>query len=407
MANPTNRAAGRAAAGRAGARGALEPSDNGHLDPVALAAHLITIDSVNPDLAPGGAGEAEIAEWCAQWLAARGFEVHRLEERAGRPSIVGIKRGTGDGRSLMLNAHFDTVGVDGYEGDPFSGQRHSGRVHGRGAFDTKGGLAAVLVAAHRATLTPLAGDLLVTLVADEEFGSLGTEEVLRRFSADAAIVVEPSELDLTVCHRGFAWFELTLHGRAAHGSMPEQGVDAIRQAGLVMRELDELRERLEQRPAHPLLGHGTVRVATISGGTDAATVAASATLTIERRTLPGETPDAIEAELRQLLDALAADTADFSYHLSRLVARGAFEADPDWPIVLMLDEQAERVLGRAVTQRGEPFWTDAALVLEAGIPCLIFGVDGGGAHAQVEWATEVSIHQVTDILEHTIVAVCG
>lgn len=387
--------------------GALDPEGNGHLDPVALAARLIAIDSTNPDLAPGGAGETEIAAWCARWLAARGFEVHRLEERAGRPSIVGIKRGTGGGRSLMLNAHLDTVGVDGYEGDPFSGARHSDRLHGRGAFDTKGGLAAVLVAANRATLTPLAGDLLVTLVADEEFGSLGTEEVLRRFTADAAIVVEPSELSLTVCHRGFAWFGLTLHGRAAHGSMPGQGVDAIRHAGLVLQSLDELRTGIEQKPAHPLLGHGSVRVATISGGTDAATVAASATLTIERRTLPGESPAMIEAELRLLLDSLARDTADFSYDLTRLVARGAFEADPDWPIVRLLDEQAERVLGHTVVQRGEPFWTDAALVLEAGIPCLLFGVDGAGAHAPLEWATEASIHQVAEILEDTIVAFSG
>ena len=402
MANPTNQADA-----DAGRRSILEPADNGHLDAVALAARLIAIDSTNPDLVPGGAGEAEIAGWCAQWLAVRGFEVHRLEETAGRPSIVGIKRGTGGGGSLMLNAHLDTVGVEGYEGDPFAGERHSGRLHGRGAFDTKAGVAAVLVAAHRATLTALAGDVLVTLVADEEFGSLGTEEVLRRFSADAAIVVEPSELSLTVCHRGFAWFELILHGRAAHGSMPGQGVDAIRHAGLVLHGLDQLQSGLEQKPAHPLLGHGTVRVAMIAGGTDAATVAPSATLTIERRTLPGEAPEQIEAELRHLLDHLTATTADFRYDLTRLVARGAFEADPAWPIVRLLDEQAERVLGHPVVQRGEPFWTDAGLVREAGIPCLLFGVDGAGAHAPVEWATETSIHQVAEILEETIIAFCG
>ncbi|MGY4858348.1 M20/M25/M40 family metallo-hydrolase [Cryobacterium sp. AP23] len=385
----------------------LDPAGDGHLDPVALAARLVTIDSVNPDLSPGGAGEAEIAAWCAEWLVGRGFEVHRLEERAGRPSVVGIKRGVGGGRSLMLNAHLDTVGIDGYQGDPFSGERHSGRLHGRGAFDTKAGLAAVLVAAHRATLSPLAGDLLVTLVADEEFGSLGTEEVLRRFTADAAIVVEPSELSLTVAHRGFAWFELTLHGRAAHGSMPQLGVDAIRHAGLVLQAVEDLRTGLEQRPAHPLLGRGSVRVSRINGGTDAATVAPSCTLTIERRTLPGETPAAVEEELRRMLDELSRDTDRFDYELSPLVARGAFEADPAWPVVRLLAEQAERVLGRPVERRGEPFWTDAGLVLEAGVPCLLFGVDGGGAHAAAEWATEESIHQVTDILEDTIVAVCG
>jgi acetylornithine deacetylase len=199
--------------------------------------------------------------------------------------------------------------------------------------------------------------------------------------------------------------------------MPEQGLDAIRLAGLVLQRLDQLGNVLEQKPAHPLLGHGTVRVAMISGGTDAATVASSATLTIERRTLPGETPEQVEAELRHLLDQLAEEhpagkeasgqPGGFAYDLTRLVARSAFEADPNWPIVLQLDEQAERVLGRAVVQRGEPFWTDAGLVREAGIPCLRFGVDGAGAHAPDEWATEASIHQVAEILEDTIVAFCG
>jgi len=405
MVNPTDPAPGGAVS--PGLRSTLPPAGDGHLDPVALAARLIAIDSVNPSLSHDGAGEAEIAAWCAQWLAVRGFEVHRLEENPGRPSVVGIKRGTGGGRSLMLNAHLDTVGVEGYDGDPFAGVRHGGRLYGRGAFDTKGGVAAVLVAAHRATLTPLAGDLIVTLVADEEFGSLGTEEVLRRFHADAALVVEPSELCLVVCHRGFAWFELTLRGRAAHGSMPERGIDAIRHAGLVLRALDDLGAGLERMPAHPLLGRGSVRVSTISGGADAATVAAECILTIERRTLPGETPDAVEGELRTLLEQLAGHTPGFDFTLTRQVARGAFEADPDWPIVLQLGEQAERVLGHPVVQRGEPFWTDAGLVLEAGIPCLLFGLDGDGAHAPLEWATEASIHQLAEILEDTVVAVCG
>ncbi|MEO6201547.1 MAG: M20/M25/M40 family metallo-hydrolase [Cryobacterium sp.] len=377
------------------------------LDPITLSRQLIAIDSVNPDLVPGAAGEHAMAAWCSDWLAEQGFEVHRLEDRAGRPSVVGIARGTGGGRSLMLNGHLDTVGVVGYEGDPFGGEVLDGKIFGRGAFDMKCGIAAILVAAARASAFGLAGDVLVTLVADEEFGSLGTEEVLRHFRADAAIVTEPSELCLTVAHRGFAWFEVELTGRAAHGSMPEQGVDAIAHAGLVLRALDDLRERLQSAPAHPLLGHGTVRVSMIRGGEDAATVAPSCTLTVERRTLPGETPDAVEAELAALLDRLAAVTPEFSASLRRLVARGAFEADPDWPIVRALAGNAERVLGRAPARRGEPFWTDAGLILEAGIPCLLLGVEGGGAHADAEWADVASVHRLTDILTGTITDFCG
>lgn len=376
------------------------------LDPIDLARDLIRIDSVNSELVPGAAGEKAIAGWCADWLGARGFEVHRLGT-AEHPTVVGVARGTGGGRSLMLNGHLDTVGVASYDGEPFAAEVHDGKLFGRGAFDMKTGVAAILVAAARAAATGLAGDIIVTLVADEEFGSRGTEDALAAFTADAAIVTEPSELNLVLAHRGFAWFEVELNGLAAHGSMPHQGVDAIAHAGLVLRAIDEFRARLGAAPPHPLLGQGAVRVSMISGGTDAATVAASCTLTVERRTLPGETPDAVEAELRAILDGLAAGTSDFRYELRRLVARAAFESDPDWPIVRAVSASAEQVFGAPPATRGEPFWTDAGLILEAGIPCLLVGVDGGGAHADTEWATTASVEQLTDILEGTIRTFCA
>ncbi len=376
------------------------------LDPVALAQALIRIDSVNPDLVPGAAGEAQVAEWCAAWFVAHGFEVRRLGA-PDRPTVVGVARGSGGGRSLMLNGHIDTVGVAGYDGDPFAATVQDGTVFGRGAFDMKTGVAAIMVAAARATAADLAGDVIVTLVADEEFGSRGTEDALAAFTADAAIVTEPSELHLVLAHRGFAWFEIELTGLAAHGSMPYQGVDAIAHAGLVMLAIDEFRARLEAAAAHPLLGHGAVRVSMIAGGTDAATVADSCTITVERRTMPSETPDAVEAELHAILDELAAGTPDFRFELRRLVARGAFEADADWPIVRAVTASAERVFGAPPATRGEPFWTDAGLILEAGIPCLLIGVDGGGAHADTEWATTASVEQLTDVLEGAIRDFCG
>lgn len=377
------------------------------LDPVELTRALIRIDSVNSELVPDAAGEAAIAAWCAEWLAVRGFEF-RLVGPAEQPTVIGIARGSGGGRSLMLNGHLDTVGVASYHGDAFDPVVRDGKVFGRGAFDMKAGVAAIMVAAARAAGADarLAGDIIVTLVSDEEFGSRGTQDALAAVTADAAIVTEPSDMHLVLAHRGFAWFELELSGVAAHGSMPHQGVDAIAHAGLVMRALDELRAGFEAEPPHPLLGHGTVRVSTISGGTDAATVADSCTLTIERRTLPGETPDAVEAQLRGLLEGLGASTPGFRFELRRIVARGAFEADPDGAIVQAVALSAERVLGRPAPTRGEPFWTDAGLIAEAGIPCLLLGVDGGGAHADEEWATVESINQLTDILEHAIRAFC-
>jgi acetylornithine deacetylase len=376
------------------------------IDPVELAQALIRIDSVNPDLVPGGAGEAAIAAWCAEWFTANGFDVQRLGP-SDRPTVVGIARGSGGGRSLMLNGHLDTVGGSSYDGDPFAAELRDGKVFGRGAFDMKAGVAAIMSAAARARASGLAGDVIVTLVADEEFGSRGTEDALAEFTADAAIVTEPSELHLVLAHRGFAWFEIELTGLAAHGSMPHQGVDAIAHAGLVLRAIDELQAELDSRPRHPLLAHGAVRVSMISGGTDAATVPASCLLTIERRTLPGETPDAVEAELHTILDAIAAATPAFSFRLRRLVARGAFEADPEWPIVRAVAESGALVTGSPLPTRGEPFWTDAGLILDAGIPCLLIGVDGGGAHADTEWATVRSVHELADILEGAIRTFCG
>lgn len=375
--------------------------------PIAVLQELIRIDSVNPDLSPGAAGEGEVASWCEEWLTAHGFEVHRLEQTPGRPSIVGVLRGTGGGRSLMLNAHTDTVGIEGYVGDPFSGELRDGSVYGRGAFDTKGGAAAIMVAAARVAEERPAGDVIVTLVADEEFASIGTEEVLREFTADAAIITEPSNLDLVLAHRGFAWFELELTGRSAHSSMPHQGVDAIAHAGRVMRALDELSDELVAGEPHPLVSYGRVQVSMISGGRDAATVPPSCSMTIERRMLPHETPDATEARLRELLERVGRETPDFSYELTRTVARAGFEAQEDWPIVRSLAANAQRALGREPGKRGEPFWTDAALVLEAGIPCLLVGVDGGGAHADTEWATVESVEQLTDMIEGTIRDFCN
>ena len=385
------------------------PADLAALDALEVLSQLIAIDSVNSDLVPGGAGESAIAEWCAAWLTDHGLEVTRLEGRSGHPSLVAIARGIGGGATLLLNGHLDTVGVAGYDGNPFSGTIETvdgaERVEGRGAFDTKSGLAAVMVAAARALADgALRGDAVLTLVADEEFGSTGTVETLAHLAAtgvrpDAAVVVEPSALELTVAHRGFAWFTVVFAGVAAHGSMPEQGVDAIAAAGAFLRGLEELRADLESTPPHPLLGHGTVRVSTISGGTDEATVADRCVLTVERRTLPGDDLDAVEQQLHAHVPGAVGA-------VRRQVARAAFAVEPDSAIVAAVAGQVERVLERPARVRGEPFWTDARLVQEAGIPCVVIGADGGGAHADLEWADAASVVALADVIEGTIRRLC-
>ena len=201
---------------------ALNPSE----DVAGLLAELVRIDSVNPSLVPGAAGEREIAAFVADWARDAGLEVEVLEATPGRPSVVARARGSGGGRTLLLCGHMDTVTVAGMT-DPHSPRVEGERLFGRGAYDMKAGVAAALVAAREAAGLGLAGDVVVAAVADEEHASLGVREVVASVSADAAIVTEPTELELVVAHKGFVWSQVEVSGRAAHGSRPHLGVDAI------------------------------------------------------------------------------------------------------------------------------------------------------------------------------------
>ncbi|MGW9631463.1 M20/M25/M40 family metallo-hydrolase [Agromyces sp. NPDC055520] len=367
---------------------------------------LLRIDSSNPDLVPGAAGESRIAEYTVHWLSSRGFDVRLLEARSGRPSVVAIATGSGGGSSIMLNGHLDTVSLASYDGDGLAPVHRDGKIFARGAYDMKSGVAAIMVAAAAAAARPHRGDIIVTLVADEEYGSAGTEEVLRTVSADGAIVVEPSGLDLVVAHRGFAWFEVDVHGVAAHGSRPDLGVDAIVKAGRFLVELGKLDEALAIGPRHPLLGTGNVHASLISGGDEFSSYPARCTISLERRTVPGEDEATTEREVRGILDELARTDDAFRYELRTGLHRRPFAVDQDAPIVRIVAEQIEVVTGEPATTRGEPFWTDCALIADASIPAVLFGVDGGGAHAAEEWVDVASLHTVTRVLERSIGELC-
>jgi acetylornithine deacetylase len=382
-------------------------SGDDELDPIDLLSALVRIDSVNPDLVPGAAGEGDIATCCEQWLTAQGFATHRLEARAGRPSVVGVARGSGGGRSLMVNGHIDTVTLAGYDGDPLSARQDQERLFGRGAYDMKGGVAAMMVAAAQAKERGLRGDVLVACVADEEYASTGTAEVLEHFTADAGIVTEPSGFELTLAHKGFVWFDVIIEGRAAHGSRPDLGIDAITKAGYFLVEVDRWGEQLAAGDAHPRLGTGSVHASLIRGGEEASSYPAACRITIERRTVPGETAETVAAELSGILTRLGATVPDFVWRIERGLERDAFQADPAHPIVRTLTRHVTAALGHAPVIRAEPFWTDCALLKAAGIECVMFGADGDGAHAATEWADIASVRTLTRILTGTIVDFCG
>ncbi|HSK16267.1 MAG TPA: M20/M25/M40 family metallo-hydrolase [Gaiellaceae bacterium] len=349
-----------------------------------LASELVRIDSVNPGLVEGGAGEGEIARFVAAWLADAGLEVEVEEVAPGRPNVVGIARGSGGGASLLLNAHTDTVGVAGME-RPFEPAIVEGRLHGRGAYDMKAALAAIMLAGADAARAGLRGDVVVAAVCDEELGSIGTARVAEGHRADAAIVAEPTGLRLAVAHRGFVAFEIETAGRAAHGSMPELGIDAIVRMGHVLVRMEALDRTLRAEPAHPLLGSGSVHASLVEGGQELSSYPERCLLTGERRTIPGETVADVEEELRALLGELDGETRT-------LLAREPFEASAESPIA----ELVRRHAGDPEVV-GAPFWTDAALLGAAGIPTVLFGPSGEGAHAVEEWVDVASAERCAEV----------
>ena len=282
-----------------------------------------------------------------------------------------------------------------------------GKLYGRGSFDMKGGVAAMMVAAARAKAKNLRGDILVACVADEEYASSGTEEVARHFRADAAIVTEPSHLELTIAHKGFAWFDVIVEGRAAHGSRPDLGIDAIAKAGKFLVALEAYDKRLRASPTHPILQSGSVHASIIHGGAEWSSYPARCRISLERRTIPGETPRSVQAELEAIIDAIAADDADFHAIVELGLNRGPFEV-PETRADRR-DARPGRHQGarRQPTRRGEPFWTDCAILKDAGIPCVMFGADGAGAHAATEWTTVQSVRTLADILAETATEFCG
>jgi len=357
-----------------------------------LAAALVRIDSVNPALIPGAAGEAEIARFVADWLARAGLEVDVVEPLAGRPSVIGTARGSGGGRTLVVNAHLDTVGTEAMEEPPFEARLEQGRLYGRGSYDMKGALAAAMLAAADAVGMGLAGDVIITAVADEEVASVGTEAVVAQVHADAAIVCEPTELRLAIAHRGFAGFEIETRGVVAHGSRPDLGVDAIAKMGHVLLALEALDRRLQAGTPHPLIGTGSLHASLIEGGQEFSSYPARCVLTGERRTIPGETVEQVERELR----AIAGDAV-----LRLGVSREPFEAPSGHPFV----ELAGRTAGVS-EHAGALFWTDAGLIAAAGIPTVLFGPAGEGAHAAVEWVDVASLERVRDVVLQTALEWC-
>lgn len=350
----------------------------------ALTAELVRIDSVNPELYPGGAGEEAISRFVADWSEQAGLDVSREEVAPGRWNTVAVARGSGGGATLVLNAHMDTVAAAGPDAS-LEPREENGRLYGRGALDMKASLAAILLAGARATELDLRGDVVVAAVADEEAESVGSAALVRSVRADAAIVAEPTGEQVAVAHRGFVWFEIETEGVAAHGSRPDLGVDAIAKMGRILTGLEELDRAHRATPSHRLLGSASLHASFVEGGIGLSTYPDRCLVRGERRTIPGETRASVEAELRDLVGRAREADAELRADVRTTFEREPLEVAEDEAIVRSVRRAGAAAVGREPDIVGAPFWTDAALLAAAGIPTVVYGPFGEGPHADVEW----------------------
>jgi acetylornithine deacetylase len=368
------------------------------MDPaLRLLRDLIAINSVNPTLVAGAPGEGEIAAFIAIEMRRVGLDVSVEEIAPGRPNVVGVLEGRHPGRALMYCGHTDTVGVTGMS-DPFTPIDRDGRVYGRGAQDMKGGLAAMIDAARVLAAEGFSkGRLVIAAVVDEEHSSLGAEALVKRWHAEAAVVTEPTDLAIAIGHKGFAWVEVEIAGRAAHGSRPRDGQDAILRLGRVLTRLEALDRRLQARPPHPLIGTGSLHASRIEGGREWSTYPDLAVLQLERRTLPTEAESCALEEVQRILLELADEDGTFRGTARAVFSRPGHEVARDHSLPTALAEAIVRTGGTPRID-GASFWTDAAVLGRAGIPAVLYGPGGAGLHSTEEYVTAADVVVCRDAL---------
>jgi acetylornithine deacetylase len=278
---------------------------------VHLLKRLIEIESVNPNMEEG-TGEAKIASFIVNCLESIGVEVFTQHVTDDRYNVIGVLRGEGDGPALMINGHMDTVGVKGMTIDPFKPFIENDNIHGRGACDMKGSLAG-MIAAIKALINSnvkLKGDLLFSAVVDEEYKSIGTEKLIQKHRSDAVIVGEPTNLQIGIAHKGYVWLEIETHGKAAHGSIPEKGIDAIAHMAKIITQIQNL-EKAYVKKKHDLVGVPKIHTSTIEGGSEWSIIPDFCRLKLERRTIPGETFSTVVNEINDILSKLSEDVPSF------------------------------------------------------------------------------------------------
>ncbi len=370
-------------------------------DIVKLLSELVRINSVNLTLSHGP-GEREIARFIQHHLDKLELRSEIQTITTNRHNVIAVVPGTNPGRSLLLNGHLDTVGVEGMD-DPFILRQQDDRLYGRGAYDMKGSLAVMLLLAEYFTRQPPPLDILLTFVGDEEDKSLGMDYLvdkwLPKFSPPpiGAIFLEPTEEDIGVCHKGFSWYELEVAGKAAHGSRPQEGIDAILPLRSALNELNKIQVELLNHEPDPLLGHAILHSSIIAGGTELSVIPSYSNLRWERRILPGESQQDLDMELERTVQAVRNHPGNHEVKGRELFLRPPYKVPDDAEILSRLQKASPQS-----SSVGLSFWADSALAGKAGIPSLLFGPIGHGPHAVDEWVSLKSLLKIYETLKRVI-----
>jgi acetylornithine deacetylase/succinyl-diaminopimelate desuccinylase len=333
-----------------------------------------------------GAGNTEtlVAEHVCEILKKEGICSWIEEVQDGRSNVYGLLKGSGGGKTLMLNGHIDTVPPYDMK-DALIPRLEGNRLYGRGASDMKGSVAAMVMAsvALKRCGVKLRGDVLLAGVIDEERQSLGTIKLLESgLKADAAIVGEPTEGRVCIAHRGLEWYEFLFVGKTVHGGRQDSGVNAISKAAKFIRTVEEQLSPALKTRTHPILEHATVNIGVIRGGTQLSTVAGECMLQLDRRFLPSERYEDAERELRDILDELGKEDPDFNCNMKvvdeSVMQKGyvhmPLEIAADHPFVNLVQGQRASAYGFPAELGAFPAWTDAGLLSTyGGIPTVVFG----------------------------------
>jgi succinyl-diaminopimelate desuccinylase len=378
---------------------------------VALTQQLVRIESYFgvPNV------ETAVAKYISSFLKAEAIDSEIKEIFDGRSNVYGSLLGQKTGPTLLFCGHIDTVPPNNMEIEPFNAYIEDGKIYGRGAADMKGGVAAMLLAmaAIKRAGVKLKGAIKFAGVVGEE--SPNTSEGARALVAegkvaDMAIVGEATNLDIAAAHKGMEWLKVEVKGKAAHGSVPDKGVNAIVKAAQIIQAIEEKVVPELKKRKHPLVGSPTINIGRIEGGVLNNIVPDSCWFSLDRRWVPGETLEGVMGEIQDIIDELKKQDSELEAKLieqPETIGRGPMEIDPAHSLVQVVSKAATQVLGREPEVKGVVYWTDGAHLSKAGIPTIVFGPgDIAQAHAAVEYIDIKQLYKAAQIYALTALEIC-